>query len=393
MAAMEWPAAARAILHVDMDAFYASVEVREEPSLRGKPVIVGGPRDARGVVSAASYEARAHGVHSAMPLRVASRLCPQGVFLPVRMDLYLEVSGLVFGILGRFTPLVEPLSVDAASLDLSGSERLHGGPVAAARAIRSAVRAETGLTASVGVAPNKFLAKIASDLEKPDALVVVRPERVEPFLAPLPVERMWGVGRRGAEALRRLGISTFAGLVAAGAARLRPLFGAHAEGLVALARGEDSRPVLTERAAKSIGRETTFPEDVADPQVVRSTLVALLDSVATRLRDSGMRARCVTLKVRFAPFRTITRRRTLPSPTSATAPLLRTALGLWEALDDPTPVRLVGVAVSDFSGQLVLPGAGESPRQEALDSAVDRVREKFGAAALRRGSVIQSGDR
>jgi len=387
---MEWPGGARAILHVDMDAFYASVEVHDDPSLRGKAVIVGGPKEARGVVSAASYEARAYDVHSAMPLRVAARLCPGGVFLPVRMERYLAVSRTVFGILGRFTPLVEPLSVDEAFLDLGGSERLLGGPVAAARAIRAAIRAETGLTASVGVAPNKFIAKIASDLRKPDALVIVPPDAVRAFLAPLPVERMWGVGPRGAEALRRLGITTFGELVEAGVARLRPLFHAHAEGLLALARGEDVRPVLTERAPKSIGRETTFPEDVPDRETVRSTLVALLDHVATRLRREGLRARCLTLKVRFAPFRTVTRRRTLAAPTDATDPLLKGALALWEGVRDATPVRLVGISASAFSGQLALPTEEESPRQQALDRAVDRVREKYGAASLRRGSVIQS---
>ncbi len=389
---MEWPGGARAILHVDMDAFYASVEVRENPSLRGRAVIVGGPRDARGVVSAASYEARACGVHSAMPLRAAARLCPHGVFLPVRMDLYLEVSRRVFAIFARFTPLVEPLSVDEAFLDLSGSERLLGGPVAAARAIRAAVAAETGLTASVGVAPNKFIAKIASDLKKPDALVVVRPGEVAAFLAPLPVERMWGVGPRGREALHRLGVRTFGDLVAAGAPRLRPHFHAHAEPLLALARGEDVRPVVTERAPKSIGRETTFPEDVAERETVRATLVALLDHVASRLRREGLRARWLTLKVRFAPFRTVTRRRTLAAPTDATAALLKAALALWEDVTDPTPIRLIGVSASDFSGQLGLLSHEEGPRQQALDRAVDRVRGKFGAAALRRGSVIQSDD-
>jgi DNA polymerase-4 len=354
-----------------MDAFYASVEERENPALRGQPVIVGGPRDARGVVSAANYAARKFGVHSAMPLRVASRLCPDGVFLPGRMKLYAEASRAVFAIFHRYSPAVEPLSIDEAFLDATGCERLYGGPVELAKVIRAAIREEVSLTASVGVAPNKFIAKIASDLDKPDGLVVVPPGEVEAFLAPLPVERMWGIGPKGAQELRARGIRTFADLA-----------GANLDG-----------PLVTQRAPKSVGHETTFMENVTDEDVVHRTLVSLTDRVAGRLRHHGLRARTVTLKVRYAPFRTFTRRVTLPAPTCATTDLLETVLALWKdkAPEHGVPVRLLGVSTSGFSAQATLFAAPEAPRREALDNAVDRVREKFGTAAVRRASVMRDG--
>jgi len=390
---MDWPEGARAVLHVDMDAFFASVEVLDDPSLRGRPVIVGGPKDARGVVSAASYEARPHGVRSAMPLRTAARLCPHGVFLPVRMERYAEVSRRVFALLDRFSPLVEPLSVDEAFLDLSGSERLLGGPVAAARALRAAIAAETGLTASVGVAPNKFVAKIASDLRKPDALVVVRPDEVEAFLAPLPVERMWGIGPRGAGALRALGVATFRALARAEPERLRPALGSGVEALQALARGRDERPVVCASAPKSVGREITFPEDVRDAAALHATLVHLADRVASRLRREGLRARTLTLKVRYAPFRTLTRRATFDEPACTTAALLDAAAALFR---DRTPgarepVRLLGLAASGFSSQGLLFPSPAAERGARLEASVDRVRERFGTRALARGAVLGSG--
>lgn len=389
----DWPEGARAVLHVDMDAFYASVEELDRPDLKGKPVIVGGRKDARGVVSAASYAARHYGVRSAMPLRLAARLCPGGIFLPVRMERYLEVSRRVFQILDRYSPLVEPLSVDEAFLDATGCERLHGGPVEMGRRIRAEIARDLRLTASVGVAPNKFVAKIASDLRKPDALVVVLPGEVESFLAPLPVERMWGVGPRGAALLRRAGITSFAQLVAAGHARLQPLFGSGADQLVALARGEDARPVVPERAAKSVGSETTFPENVSDPGTLHATLVGQVDRVGARLRSHGLRASVVTLKVRYAPFRTVTRRTTLPSPTCATASLLHAADRLFREqwTREAGPVRLLGVSCSGFSAQALLFDVAEPQEYVRLDRAVDEVRRRFGTDALRRGSVLESG--
>jgi DNA polymerase-4 len=390
-----WPEGARSILHVDMDAFYASVEQREQPHLRGKPVIVGGPRDARGVVSAASYEARRFGVHSAMPLRVAARRCPNGHFVPVRMRLYLQVSRQVFEIFDHYSPLVEPLSVDEAFLDLTGSERLFHGPVETARRIRAEILEECGLTASVGVAPNKFVAKIASDLDKPDGLTVIHPDTVEEQLAPLPIERMWGVGPRGAEALHRLGVRTFQDLASADPDRLRRALGSGAASLQNLARGGDARPVVTARSAKSVGNEVTFSHDVEDEEVIHATLVSLTDKVAGRLRRHGLKARTVTLKLRYAPFRTLTRRKTLDEPTWATTRLLEAVTSLYEerAPDRGAPMRLVGVSTSGFSPQAVLFEEPGAPRDRAVDAAVDAVREKFGSEAVRRASTLRGRKR
>ena len=391
----DWPEGARSILHVDMDAFYASVEQREYPHLKGQPVIVGGPKDARGVVSAASYEARRFGVHSALPLRTAARLCPQGHFLPVRMRLYLEVSRQVFAIFDRYSPLVEPLSVDEAFLDLTGSERLFHGPVETARRIREDIRQECGLTASVGVAPNKFVAKIGSDLDKPDGLVVIHPDTMQERLAPLPIERMWGIGPRGAEAMHRLGIATFGELAAADSDRLKSAIGSGAASLQRLARGGDARPVVIGRAPKSVGNETTFSHDVEDEQIIHATLVSLTDKVAGRLRRHGLKARVVTLKLRYAPFRTLTRRRTLDEPTWATARLLEAVLNLYEerAPDRGAPMRLVGVSTSGFSAQAVLFEEPDAPRNRAVDAAVDAVRERFGSTAVKRAITLRRADR
>jgi len=374
------------ILHVDMDAFYASVEQRERKELRGKPVIVGGPKDARGVVSAASYEARAFGVRSAMPLRVAARLCPQGCFLPVRMELYQEVSRAIFAIFGQYSPLVEPLSVDEAFLDLHGCERLFGDPVRAAELLRAQIRRDLDLTASVGVAPNKFLAKIASDLDKPDGLVVVPADDIAGFLAPLPVERMWGVGPKAAEKLHRAGVRTFDDLRKAGPRRLREWFGSYADRFYDLAAGRDARPVTPPSAPKSIGHETTFSEDVGDADALHGTLVALTDAVAQRLRRHGLKARTITLKVRDASFRTITRRHSLDAPTCVTDTLLRAVLQLWEhEVPAAGPIRLLGVSASGLSAQALL----FEPDDPRLDDAVDSVRARYGKIALRRASTLE----
>jgi len=387
-----WPDGARAILHVDMDAFYASVEQHDDPSLRGRPVIVGGPKKARGVVSAASYEARRFGVCSAMPLRRAARLCPGGIFVSGRMQRYREVSRRVFRILAEVTPRLEPLSVDEAFLDLTGCERLYdGGPTGAARLLRARIREECGLTASVGVAPNKFVAKIASDLHKPDGLVVALPGHVAEFLAPLKVERMGGIGPRGAEALHALGVRTFGDLAQAPLARLRPAFGAASAHLVALAAGRDARPVATCRALKSISHESTFREDTRDPERLHATLVELADKVAGRLRRQGLKARHVTLKIRYAPFRTLTRSATLPAATGGTGPLLEAAGALLQRRleSESTPVRLLGVQVAGFDVQGRL-FAEEGARGKAIDVAVDSIRAKFGTRAVKRGCVLPS---
>ena len=382
------------ILHVDMDAFYASVEQREQPELRGKPVIVGGPKDARGVVSAASYEARKFGIHSAMPLRIAARRCPHGHFVPVRMSLYQEVSAEIFAIFRRYSPLVEPLSVDEAFLDMEGCERLFGDAVTAAQRLRDDIKRELRLSASVGVARNKFLAKLASDLDKPDGLVVVPNEGTEAFLAPLAIERMWGVGPKAAERLHRIGIRTFGDLRAGGVRRLRELFSGHADKLYDLAAGRDSRAVTPITAPKSVGHETTFAEDVDDEETLRGTLIALTDAVAQRLRGHGLKARTVTLKIRDHRFRTITRRHTLVAPTCVTGSLMREVLDLWQGVSERErprgePIRLLGVSTSGFSSQAMLFAPEDEQSGQRLDDAVDIVRDRYGKSALRRGSTLE----
>jgi len=399
----------RSILHLDLDAFYAAVEVLDCSSLRGLPVIVGGS-GRRGVVAAASYEARGFGVHSAMPTAVAQRLCPQGVFLPVRMARYAEVSARVFGIYRRFTPLVEPLSIDEAFLDLTGCGKLFGSAVEAARRIKDAVRGETGLTVSAGVAPSKFLAKIASDLGKPDGLVVVAPGEEQTFLDPLPVGRLWGVGKVTEAALLRRGVRTVGELRALPREELTRAFGAHGEHLHALAHGIDDRPVETEREAKSIGHEKTYDRDLRDAGAMRRELLSLSHRVSERLRRHGIRGRTVTLKVKYHDFGLVTRAATLADPTDDGGTIYRCASELLGATDaGRRAVRLLGVSVSRFEEpgrggpqapmeQLPLfgrtrEGAGalarpaDPGRRDRLNRAVDRIREKFGARGIVPGAL------
>ena len=384
------------ILHCDMDAFYASVEERDRPELAGRPVIVGGTPERRGVVSAANYAARRYGVHSAMPAATARRLCPHGVFLAPRIDRYAEVSRRIRDVFERFTPLVEPLSLDEAFLDVTGSERLFGPAPEIGRQIKQAVREETGLVVSVGVAPNKFLAKIASDLEKPDGFVVVEPGRVAKFLDPLPVERLWGVGKQASRVFQRLGIRTIGHLRQRPIETLKSRFGAQGEHLWQLAHGIDDRRVVPEREAKSISHETTFERDVGDLEVLRAWLVDLVEQVGWRLRRYGLRGRTVHLKVRFADFATITRSHTLPEPTDVTHEL-------WQAADallchrlpaGHLPVRLLGMGVGGLddtgSVQGILFDRDERKKQEGLDAAADRIRERFGSSALRRAASLPS---
>jgi DNA polymerase-4 len=294
------------ILHVDMDAFYASVEQCDQPELRGRPVIVGG-LGGRGVVSAASYEARIFGVHSAMPMATAKRLCPQGDFLPVRMQRYARISRQIREILLSFTPLVEPLSLDEAFLDVRGCEKLFGPAEEIARRAKDRIRMETGLVASVGVAPNKFLAKLASDHGKPNGLVLLPADKVVEFLTPLPVGRLWGVGAKGEKRLHALGLRTVGQLAALPEALLVSHFGEQGKHLWHLAHGLDDRRVMPDRDAKSISTETTFAHDLADKEALRSCLLELVDHLAGRLRSHGLRARTVDVKIRSADFRTWTR--------------------------------------------------------------------------------------
>ena len=374
----------RAIAHVDMDAFYAAVEQRDRPELRGKPVIVGADPKGRGVVSAASYEAREYGVRSAMPIGRAARLCPHAAFLPVDMAKYREVSLQIMAILADFSPLVEPVSVDEAFVDLTGTERLFGSPLEAVRQIKERIRRETGLGASAGLAPNKFLAKVASELEKPDGLVVVPPGGEAGFLAPLPVERIWGVGRVTAKALRDLGIATVGQLQGVPRSVLVRRFGKHGEDLHDLAFGRDERPVEPFGVPKSVGAEETFDANVRDPERLKTTLRAHAERVAAELREGGFAAARVTLKLRLAPFETHTRSVT-GEPTQDGLELYRRAVALLEREGVTRPVRLIGLSASRLGpagvGQLALLNPA-ALRRERLARVVDRLTERFGEGTV-----------
>ena len=385
------------ILHVDMDAFYASVEERDRPELVGKPVIVGGTPQGRGVVAAANYVVRKYGVHSAMPTSTALRLCPQAIVLPPRLGYYADVSARIHEILYRFTPLIEPLSLDEAFVDVTGSQRLFGPSPDIARRIKREILDEVRLVASVGVAPNKFLAKIASDLHKPDALVVVDPARVREFLDPLPVSRLWGVGRVTGEAFDRLGLRTIGDVRRTPLADLQQHFGSSGKHFWKLAHGIDDRLVIPDREAKSISHETTFAVDLRESETLRAWLLELTEQVGWRLRRHALRGRTVNLKVRMADFRTITRARTLAAPTNVTGEIWRTASELLaECLTQfPDHIRLLGVGVSGFEiGRQVqqsLFADEEKVKQTQLDQVADQIREKFGTAALNRGSGLLHG--
>ena len=384
-------AAARTILHVDMDAFYASVEERERPELAGRAVVVGGSPDGRGVVAAANYAAREYGVRSAMPASRARQLCPHAVFIRSRMALYAEVSAEIRAVFHRYTPLVEPLSLDEAFLDVSASRELFGEGAAIAACIKRDVRSELGLIASVGVAPNKFLAKLASDFDKPDGLVEVPEEGVQAFLDPLPVERLWGVGTAARDTLHALGVRTIADLRARPESVLSDRLGKWGHRLFALAQGRDERPVMPEQEAQSISHETTFEIDVAEAAVLRAWLRDLCGQVARRLRRQGLRAHAVEVKVRYADFRTVTRSTGLAAASASTRTLWRRAAGLLDAqlARRADPVRLLGMGASRLTrGRREQSDLFETPRaahEERIDSMVDATHDRFGRAGLRRG--------
>ena len=385
--------APRTILHVDLDAFFAAVEQRDHPELRGRPVAVGmGGTNDRGVVSAASYEARKFGVHSAMPIRTARRLCPDCVFVPVDGRTYQRVSREVMAILRRFTPLVEPISIDEAFLDVTASRALFGDGATIARRIKDAIRGEIQLTASVGVASTKLVAKIASDLRKPDGLVVVPPGGEAAFLAPLPISRLWGVGPQTAGALRDFGVATIGDLAAMDRAALVRRFGKHGASLVDRARGVDPDPVDDPDAAKSIGHEHTFDEDTSDPDVLEWTLLAMSEGVSGRLRTAGVKAGTVTVKVRDSAFHTVTRQRALAEPTDLTEPIWRAALELARPEIRGRKVRLIGVTASSLGEreQLALFEAVDPRRRRAVEAA-DELRRRFGPRAVTRARLLRTG--
>ncbi len=385
----------RVILHLDMDAFYAAVEIREEPSLAGRPLIIG-HRGPRGVVSTCSYEARRFGVRSAMPSVTAERLCPRALWLPGRMDLYVRVSRAIRAIFDEATPLVEPVSIDEAFLDLTGVvPDLEGGRRVAAR-LKERIRREQRLSASVGVAPNKFLAKIASDLEKPDGLVVLPLEEVPSRLWPLPVERLWGIGPRTAPRLHARRIRTIGELLQAPDGVLEPLVGAEWAGyLRALARGEDDRPVEPHREAKSISEERTYGADLTDPEDIDRALLERSEGVARELRREGLVGRTVHIKVRTGDFTTWTRALTLAAPTDLTEVIVRAARDLFRERIrlGARGVRLLGVGLSGLEPAgaapcSLFPDAAEERARRAA-RASDTVRERLGEEAITRARLLQ----
>jgi DNA polymerase-4 len=383
------------IAHLDMDAFFVEVERLDDPSLRGRPVVVGGDPDARGVVAAASYEARRFGVHSALPLRTAKRLCPQAVFIHHHGARYREASEAVFDLLEAFAPVVEPVSIDEAYLDLTGTERLYGPPAEAVRGLRARIRERTGLPASAGIATSKRVAKIASALAKPDGQRFVPPGGEAAFLAPLAVEVIPGVGKVGARRLHGAGIRTIGDLARMGPARLEAWLGGEGRWLWECSQGIDDSAVEPPGDPKSLGRETTFAEDTGDVELLESTLHHLGERAAARLRRRGMRARTVTVKFRTGAFETFTRARTLDAPTDLDANLISAALALFRTLfrekqGEKSRVRLLGVSYSGLSRgpfQMDLIEGEREARQERLVRGLDAIRERFGSEAIIQGKA------
>jgi DNA polymerase-4 len=385
----------RIIIHVDMDAFYASVERLDDPALEGLAVIVGG-LGPRGVVATANYEARKYGVHSAMPMGQARRLCPHARFIRPRMDRYREKSAEVFSVFRAFTPLVEGLSLDEAFLDVTGSLRLFGGPLEIAQQIKQTIRTETGLTASVGVAHNKFLAKLASDARKPDGLLWIREEQVHDFLDPMPIARMWGIGRQTAPKLRALGILTIGQLRQADTALLRPVLGHRIEHFQGLARGADGRAVEPQRPDQSISHEVTFDADIGDGAELLAELQRQTESVAQRLRAQGLMARTVVVKIRDRDFQTVTRSRSLHACSSSTRTLYRMARALfenWRSDHRTTPLRLLGVGVTGLepggSGARAVGDNLDSRGEQDIDRVSDQINRRFGKAGLMHAQTLR----
>ena len=381
----------RQILHIDMDAFYASVEQLDDPTLRGKPLLVGG-HSRRGVVMAASYEARPFGVHSAMPMAAALRRCPQAKVVPPRMDRYAEMSRLVFGVLRAFTPLVEGLSLDEAFLDVTASQSLFGDGPTIARKIKDAIYEHTGLRASAGVAPCKFVAKIASDIKKPDGLVVVRAPDVVEFLAALPIERMWGIGVKTAPKIHAAGFHTLGDLARADARWLENVLGAWGLEAQALARGIDPRNVVPDRPAKSIGAEETFDDDIRGRQGLERRLLGQASRVAQRLCHEHLLGRVVVVKVKYADFSIQTRRTTLPEPVGDTDSIFEVVRSLLGRFDLSRPIRLTGVSLADLrteSTSTTLFGEPVGARRRRLEQVSAKIADRFGAQGIRRAALLE----
>ena len=381
------------IAHMDCDAFYASVEKRDNPALEGKPVIIGGGR--RGVVSTACYVARIRGVRSAMPMFKALKLCPDAVIVKPRMDAYVEASRAIRAMMEELTPAIQPLSLDEAFLDMTGTTRLHGAPPAVmlARLVRR-MKTELGLTGSIGLSHNKFLAKVASDLDKPHGFSIIGKEETVQFLMPKPVKLIWGVGAVTQDALEKAGIRTFADLHRWEKQDLILRFGGMGERLWHLARGEDHRRVSAHEPVKSISKETTFNEDTADPDILDGHLWRLAEQVSDRAKAKELAGRVVTLKIKRADFKTLTRRVSLRDPTQLADRIYRHARALFDQLEDPGPFRLIGCGISDLSagagadmgGDLLDPQAEKRSRAE---KATDAIRGRFGAKSIVKGRALR----
>ncbi len=379
------------ILHVDMDAFFVSVELLDRPELRGKPVVVGGQPNRRGVVSAASYEARRYGIHSAMPLRTAGKLCPHAIFLEGRHDLYAEWSDRVATILSRFSPVVEMASIDEAYLDLSGTSRLHGPPLAAAHALLTEIGAKTGLPCSAGLARTRLVAKVASDQAKPRGLVWVPAGAETKFLSPLSVRRIPGIGRVTEAALASMGIETVGQLAGIPEERLQEVFGRWGTALYRKAHGEDSYEFVIDAEPKSISHSHTFGSDTNHRPTLESMLSRLCQKGAKRLRDAGLDAGTVTLRIRYSGFQTVTRAHTLPEPTHLDPVLLATLRRLFEKHWDRRPVRLIGIefgTLTHGANQIGLFDPEARQKLERLARATDQLRDRFGFAAIQLGGSL-----
>ncbi len=389
------PPKIKKIIHLDMDAFYASVEKLDNPELKGKPVIVGGS-SRRGVVSAASYEARKFKIHSAMPIAQARKLCPHGIFLPVRMKRYREISNKIFSIFQKYTPQVEPLSLDEAFLDVTTSSRLFGSAEEIAGQIRKQVFKETGLTVSAGVASSKLVAKIASDIKKPDGLTIVPAGGEAEFLAPLPIKRLWGVGKKTQKNLALLGIRTIGDIANLPLELLEQKFGKHGKSLHCAARGLDERDVETEHETKSVGHEFTFETDLADIESIHRELLELAVKVAKRLRVKQLLGRTITLKVKYHDFRQITRSTTINVHIADSKRIYEEVLQLLKKTDTgEKTVRLLGISVSGLKHessskqQFLFQGMQTDMKRQEINKALDTIQEKFGSTAILPGRLLK----
>lgn len=385
----------RVILHIDMDAFFASIEQLDNPRLKGKPVIVGGSK--RGVVSTASYEAREFGVRSAIPIFEAKRLCPNGIYLPVRMSRYRELSDKIMSILDEFSPLVEQVSIDEAFIDISGTEKLHGIPEEVAFKIKTRIKEDTSLTCSIGIAPNKFLAKIASDIDKPDGLTIITGDKVQKFLSTLSVGKLPGVGDKTLKELKKLGIRFASDILKYPEEAFKKRFGKFGQRLIELAKGIDESKVTPYTQAKSISSEDTLPEDTNNLEVLKRWLMSQAEVVGRRLRKANLKGRTITLKLKYSDFRSVTRSRTINMPSNATKTIFDTASTLLENCGLPAKVRLVGVGVSNFEEpaiqyQLFDSGDIAEKKLQKVDQAIDQVTDKFGIGIIKRGTTADIKD-